>query len=115
MKTNDLVWLGLGGVIAFVVVSKLTSVGKKATDEVAGGIANAYVKLTNWLYGSYAVVPTGNVILPDGTKVPLVNVHLTFDSVNNVGTFVYNGYGYIIRQNPSGGPAYDTNGDYHAE
>lgn len=109
---------GLGAVVALVVVNvlkRVTDVGKKATDAAATDIANAYVAVTNWLYGSYTVVPTGNVILPNGAKVPLAKVHVTFDDADNVGRFTYQGTNYIIAPNPSGGPAYDTNGDYHAQ
>ena len=109
---------GLGVVVSLVVVNvlkRVTDVGKKAADAAATDVANAYVAVTNWLYGSYTVVPTGNVILPNGLKVPLAQVHVTFDDADNVGRFSYQGVNYTIQPNPSGGPAYDTNGDYHAQ
>ena len=112
MKLENLLpWGILAGVAYFFFTKKLPD----ATKPVSDAIGNAIVNVTNWLYGSYDVVPTGNVILPNGTKVPLSQLHVTFDAANNVGSFVYQGFGYIIRPNPSGGPAYDTNGDYHAE
>jgi len=110
--------LGILAAVAFaavVLIKKAVNVGSKATDAVATDIANAYVGLTNWLYGSWATVPTGNVILPNGLKVPLAQLHVTFDDASNVGNFTYQGTSYLIRPNPAGGPAYDTNGNYHAE
>ena len=110
--------LGLVAVVGLVVVNvlkRVTDVGKRTTDAAVTDVANAYVAVTNWLYGSYTVVPTGNVILPNGLKVPLAQVHVAFDDSDNVGRFTYQGTNYTIAPNPSGGPAYDTNGDYHAQ
>lgn len=106
-----------GGIIygALYLLKKAANVGSKVADTAATDVANAYVAVTNWLYGSYTVVPTGNVILPNGLKVPLAQVHVTFDDADNVGRFTYQGVNYTIAPNPSGGPAYDTNGDYHAQ
>lgn len=118
MKTQEWVELAILGAVgywAYGLLTKGSKAASAATDAAAQHIANAYVAVTNWLYGSTATVPTGNVILPDGTKLPLSQLHVTFDDTNNVGSFVYQGYGYIIPPNPSGGPAYDQNGDYHAQ
>jgi hypothetical protein len=107
------VYLGVG--YALYSFFKKDGPGGKAADAVAGAIASPIATVSNWLYGSWATVPTGNVILPNGTKVPTANVHITWNDSVGVASFVYNGYGYIIRPNPSGGAAYDQNGDYHAE
>jgi hypothetical protein len=86
------------------------------TQGLTSGIAKGITAVSNWVYGSPSVIPSGNVILPDGTKVPISQVqNMSWDSTNNVASFTYNGYGYIIMPNPSGGPAYDVNGDYHAQ
>ncbi len=119
MKVTDYVGLALGGAVVYglyKLFGESNSPGKQIADKVGNAIAKPYVAITNWLYGSFTTVPTGNVILPNGAKVPvaqLTNFH--FDDANNVASFVYNGFGYIIRPNPDGGPAYDNNGDYHAE
>jgi len=113
---QDMIELGIIGAVAYAAWKFILAPGaSKATDAASSAIANAYVGITNWWYGSPDVVPTGNVILPNGTKVPLSKVHVTWDTNVGVASFVYNGYGYIIRANPDGGPAYDQNGDYHAE
>lgn len=91
------------------------SPGSKAADAVAGAIANPIASVSNWMHGSWATVPTGNVILPNGTKVPTSKLRITWDDAVGVASFVYNGYGYIIMPNHSGGPPYDQNGDYHAQ
>jgi hypothetical protein len=118
MNVRDYVGLAVGGAVVYAIYKTLGpgSPGKQAADKVADAIAKPYVAFTNWLYGSYTTVPTGNVILPNGAKVPVAQLsHFMWDNTNNVASFVYNGYGYIIRPNPDGGPAYDANGDYHAE
>lgn len=112
MKAGDLVTLGVLGAVGYGLYKLIGpgSPGAKAADAVAGGIAKAWVWAT-----SSSVVPTGTVILPNGQRVPTANLHITWDRDVGVASFVYNGYGYIIPPNPSGGPAYDTNGDYHAQ
>lgn len=117
MKTDDIVVIGIGAAVLYGLYKLIGSGGlaSKATNTVSQGIANAYVGLTNWLYGSSTTVPTGNVILPNGYKVPLSQLAVTFDDTNNVAAFVFQGVTYTIPPNPSGGPAYDQNGDYHAQ
>jgi hypothetical protein len=114
---QDIVEVGILAAVGYAAWKYFVSpTASKATDAASSAIANAYVGVTNWLYGSSTMVPTGNVILPNGQKVPISQVqHMTWDDAAGVASFVYNGYGYIIRPNPDGGPAYDTNGDYHAE
>ncbi len=108
------VFIGVGYGIYKLFLSG-DSPGKKAADAVAGAIASPIATVSNWIHGSWATIPTGNVILPDGTKIPTAQLHITFDDAVGVGSFAYRGYGYIIRPGPNGGPAYDQNGDYHAE
>lgn len=121
METRDAISLAvvLGvGYALYKFVGPGSQVAKAASDAtaaVAGAIANPIVSLTNWYYGSVDTIPTGNVILPNGTKVPTSKLHITWDSAVGVASFVYNGYGYIIPPNPDGGAAYDQNGDYHAQ
>lgn len=92
-----------------------SSAASRAANAVAGAIANPNAKGGSWSYGTYSTVPSGNVILPDGTKVPTAGLNPTWDAAVGVDSFVYHGYGYIILPNPNGGPAYDQNGDYHAQ
>lgn len=118
MKVTEWIGLAVLGAVGYGVYKAFGKDGpiSHAADETSSAIANTWVGFTNWLYGSPNVIPTGNVILPNGAKVPIANVqHMMWDTANNVASFVYNGYGYIIRPNPNGGAAYDTNGDYHAE
>lgn len=117
MNTRDWVGLAVGGAVIYGLYKLVGpgSPGAKAADKVAGAIASPFATVSNWLHGSWATVPTGNVILPDNSKVPLSQVSVTWDDGSGVASFVYRGYGYIIRPDPAGGPAYDVNGDYHAE
>ena len=117
MKVENLLTLGVLGAVAYGLYELLKKDGpaSTATNTVAGAIAKPIVAISNWLEGSGDVVPTGNVILPNGSKVPLASVNVTWDTANNVASFVYQGYGYIIMPGANGGPAYDSNGDYHAQ
>lgn len=117
MKTTDLLGLAVLAGVGYGLYKLVGpgSPGAKAADAVAGAIAKPIVAISNWYYGSTATIPTGNVILPNGTKVPTAQLHITWDSAVGVASFVYNGYGYIIAPNPDGGPGYDQNGDYHAQ
>jgi hypothetical protein len=117
MKAENLLTLGVLGAVAYGLYELLKKGGpaSTATNAVAGAIAKPIVAISNWIEGSSDIVPTGNVILPNGTKIPLANVHVTWDDAVGVASFVYNGYGYIILPGANGGPAYDTNGDYHAQ
>jgi hypothetical protein len=113
---QDLIELGIIGAVLYAAWKYIVSpTASKAADTASSAIANTWVGITNWYYGSSDIVPTGNVILPNGTKVPVSKLHVTWDSDVGVASFTYNGYGYIIRPNPNGGAAYDQNGDYHAE
>jgi hypothetical protein len=122
MQTRDAISLALVLGVGYALYkwvgpgSPVAKAAGEAADAVAGAIANPIAKLSNWAYGSVSTIPTGNVILPNGTKVPISKVqNMRWDSAVGVASFVYNGYGYIIPPNPSGGAAYDQNGDYHAQ
>jgi hypothetical protein len=117
MKAGDIITVGVGVGVLYALYKVFGKGGpaSNATNAVAGAIAAPITAALNWYYGSVDIVPSGNVILPNGTKVPSSKIALTWDDANNVASFVYQGYGYIIRPNPNGGPAYDQNGDYHAE
>jgi hypothetical protein len=118
MNTRDYVGLGVLAGLGYVVYRTFIApdaAAKKAVDSVAGVIAKPFIALDRWWYGTFDMVPTGNVILPNGTKVPMSKLHVTWDQDVGVASFVYNGFGYIIRPNPDGGAGYDQNGDYHAE
>lgn len=117
MKASDLVTVGIGLGVLYALTKVFGKGGpaQAATDAVAGAIAKPYVAISNWIEGSYNVVPTGTVILPNGQRVPVSQLHVSWDSANNVASFVYQGYGYIIPAGANGGPAYDQNGDYHAQ
>jgi hypothetical protein len=112
---KELTKWGLIGGALWLAWKHVAPTASKAADALSTGIAKTWVGLTNWYYGSVDTIPTGNVILPNGAKIPLSQVHVTWDASAGVASFVYNGYGYIIRPNPDGGAGYDQNGDYHAE
>lgn len=117
MKLDNLITLAVVGGVGYALYELFGKggPGQQATNTVASAIAKPIVAISNWIEGSYDVVPSGNIILPNGTKIPVAAVHVTWDDANNVASFVYQGYGYIIRPGANGGAAYDTNGDYHAE
>ncbi len=109
------VGVGLGVLYALIKVFGKGGPAQAVTNAVSGAIAAPYAAVSNFLEGSYNVIPTGNVLLPNGSKVPLSQLQVTWDQANNVASFVYQGYGYIIPPGSNGGPAYDQNGDYHAQ
>ncbi len=115
--TNGLMLAALGaGAYVVYRLFRPGGIASQATSAVSSGIANAIVGSTNFIRGSYNIQPTGNVILPNGSKVRIADVqNMMWDAANNVASFVYQGYGYIIPPDPAGGPAYDQNGDYHAQ
>ena len=92
------------------------AVGQVATNVAAGvgaaegGVAGAWVWAT-----SSSVVPSGNVILPNGTSVPLSGLAVTSDPSSGAAVFTFDSVNWEILPNPSGGPAYDSNGNYHAQ
>lgn len=117
MKISDLLTVGVGLGVLYGL-NKIFGKGgpaAAATNALASAIAKPYVAISNWVEGSYNVIPTGNVILPNGKKVPVSQLNVTWDDANNVASFVYQGYGYIIPPGSNGGAAYDQNGDYHAQ
>lgn len=118
MKIENMLTLGVVAGVGYVLYDlffKKGGPGSNVVNAVAGAIATPYVAVTNFLEGSYNVSPTGNVILPNGSKIPLSSVAVTWDQANNVASFVYQGFGYIIAPGANGAPAYDANGDYHAQ
>lgn len=122
---GDIVLIGAVAAIGYAVYQILKPVenavstvanaaGQVATNVAAGvgaaetGVAGAWVWAT-----SSSVVPTGNVILPNGTSVPLSQLAVTYS--NGAGVFTFDSVQWEILANPSGGPAYDSNGNYHAQ
>jgi hypothetical protein len=101
---------------AGAVAKGADQVATTLTSPVASAIAavyNAAWQTWDWATNSN-MVPSGNVILPNGTTLPLSSVQpVTFNSAYNVGQFAYGGVTYVIPQNPSG-PSYDPQGNYHA-
>jgi hypothetical protein len=117
MNIRDWVGLSVGGAVIYGLYKFVGpgSPGSKAADKVAAAIATPYATVSNWLHGSWATVPTGNVILPDGTRIALSQLSVRWDTDSGYASFTYHNDPYIIRPDPAGGPAYDVNGDYHAE
>lgn len=96
-----------------VTTAAATAVGtavQAGSNAIASPIATAIV----WATSGSAVTPTGSVVLPDGSLVSLSNLNVTFDDVMGAATFVYNGQIFWLLPNPTGGPAYDMSGNYHA-
>jgi hypothetical protein len=118
MKTSDLITLGVGAGILYALYKFVKGPAAAAVDSTASAIAAPIAAVSNWFYGSVNMTPSGLVILPNGQQVQMANAALGsiyFDSATNTAHFVYNGIPYVIQANPSGGPAYDQNGNYHAE
>lgn len=74
--------------------------------------AVAIWKTWDWATGAN-MVPTGNVIMPDGSVIPLANLKVSYNNQYNAAQFNYGSQAFVIPQNPNG-PSYDTNGNYHA-
>jgi hypothetical protein len=98
------------------VGSAVASAAETAATPIAAPIGYAAAALwKTWEWATSAnIAPSGNVIMPDGSAIPVSQLALSFDDTYNVAKFAYQGRAYVIPQNPTGGPAYDQNGDYHA-
>lgn len=119
-----LVLAGIGAG-AYVLIKILPGL-KAAAGAIASGaqavgnaIATPIADLINWATLGSPVAPSGTIVLHDasGQAVATINaasVAMTFDDALNAATFVYGNTIYYIVPNPSGGPAYDMNGAYHA-
>ena len=112
-----LVGVAIGGYLLYKFLQPAVNAAGNAAAAVGAGVGAAEQGIANawvWATSGAAIQASGNVILPDGTAVPLSSVSVSFNPSANVGTFVYQGTQYVIAPNPSGGPAYDVNGNYHA-
>lgn len=96
-----------GAYVAWRVLRELANVTNAGTE----AIAKAWIWAT-----SPAVRPSGRIVLPDGRAIGADELERSwFDQSEGVMHFDYRGHEYVILPNPSGGPAYDTEGNYHAE
>jgi len=107
--------VGLGGL--YLLYRLFTGVKNAATQvlsPVIGPVVSAIYNAIQWAEGN-TVTPTGRIVLPNGDTVNVSDVGgLTFNDAANVAQFAYNSVQYVILPNPSGGPAYDQAGNYHA-
>lgn len=98
---------GLGLYLAYRVLSK--GLGP-AAQAITKPIAQAWV----WATAGAPVQPTGKIVLPNGATIAASDISQSWFSGNAM-RFTYDGQDYLIEQNPTGGPAWDTSGDYHAK
>jgi hypothetical protein len=70
--------LGAGAVIWYLS----RQFQKQITDPLATGIANLWVKL----FDAPSMVIPGNVVLPDGSKIPVNSLVIKTDTLNNLFT-----------------------------
>jgi hypothetical protein len=105
MSTEDIIKLGLLGAIAYFVYSYFSSPNNPltGTNSVASGAANLWLTL-------FPLPPTmsvqGNLVLAAGSLVPISQVQIKTDSVDNVYA-LWSGHVYQLQ--PS-----DANGNWPA-
>jgi len=81
MDTKEIVLLGAAGAGLYVLFKGMKQF-QKGTDYVAEGIAKLYLKMTL----APPVQVLGNVLFPNGTKVPLSQLEIRTDSAHDVFT-----------------------------
>lgn len=100
------------GAAGKAVVGAAQDVAQPISSAIADTIVAAW-KTWDWATGAN-MVPSGNVVMPDGTVIPLGQLGVvSYNNQYNLAQFSYGGLAYVIPQNPNG-PSYDTNGNYHA-
>lgn len=95
---NKLINVALMGVGIYVLYKLLQKITAPVIDPLAQGIASSYLYFTS----PGDVTVTGNIILPNGSQVPIANIYID-DSMQ----FVYNGRTYTVTGR-------DANGNYNA-
>jgi len=73
MKVSDWVGIGVVGVGGYVLYKLLSKV-PQVTAPISNAIASAWVAATNALNGSFTMQLLGNLVLPDGTLVPIAQL-----------------------------------------
>jgi hypothetical protein len=81
-KIPDWVWLLGGGAAIWFLWKQFKAGVTAATDPLATGIANLWVKL----FDAPSMVIPGNVVLPDGSKIPVNSLVIKTDTLNNLFT-----------------------------
>jgi hypothetical protein len=98
-------WLPVAAVgvgIYFLYTALQNFFGKTGAGGAAiNSAAQAYVNLTS----GGAIVPTGNVVLPDGNSIPVSSINMNASTGAN---FTYNGANYSIQSGT------DSNGNWTA-
>jgi hypothetical protein len=97
-----LLWIG-GAIAAYYVLQKVAGGISTLTAPATTAAANAFVALTS----GPAIVPTGNIILPNGTSVPVSTVQPTANSDGST-TINYGGSTYTVQ------PGTNSDGDWTA-
>lgn len=109
-ETEDLIVVGALALGGFLVYRMLGSYLSKVAAPAVKSLAQAWV----WATSPAQVQATGNIVLPSGQTISATDIQQSWFSGNTM-RFTYAGQDYLIEQNPSGGPAWDTSGDYHAQ
>jgi len=99
---EPLLWIG-GAIALYYLWSKTSGVVANITAPITNAAADAYVSMT----AGGAATPSGNVVLPDGTSVPVAKLTPTIDASGDT-TVSYGGSKYVVL------PGTDSNGDWNA-
>lgn len=113
--------LGIAGYLIYKAVAAVeqpitTAAGAVAsgTDAAAGALATGYVTA----FTNPNLVPTGNIVLPNGTIIAVSSLSggLVMNDSTNQATFSYDGATYEIQgaQSATGAPVTDASGNYIA-
>lgn len=104
---RDMVLIGVTVYLGYRVVNNFLG---PAAQVITKPLAQAWV----WATSPDQVKASGRIVLPSGTVINASDIQQSWFSGGAM-RFTYNGSDYLVEQNPTGGPAYDMEGDYHAK
>ena len=110
-ETEDALLLGALALGAYVAFRWLRGMIGERVGPLTHAIAQGWV----WATAGAPASVNAAVVLPDGTAVPFDEIPQTWHDQTGAVRFDFGGKSYVILPNPQGGPAYDTEGNYHAE
>lgn len=97
-----LLWIG-GAIAAYFLLQKASGVVSSITAPLVNSAADAYVAMT----AGGAAIPSGNIVLPNGTAVPVAQLTPTINSSGDT-TINYGGATYTVL------PGTDDDGNWQA-
>jgi hypothetical protein len=105
IKTYALIGgIGLGAYLLYKAFSGVKTVVCAVTAPATAALANWYVSLTS----CGAAIPTGQVLLPNGTAVPVAQLQVSSVAGTNSAMFTYGGQTYYLNS------PHDSNGNWAA-